>query len=88
MLLLIGRRFDPPHPGGGGAASHMSMESKTVFRPLKEARESGSRCQHIPIKVDISGGHALDGRDQGAHRFSKVTVPGIFTVQSHFKEYF
>ena len=65
MLLLIGRRFDPPHPGGGGAASHMSMESKTVFRPLKEARESGSRCQHIPIKVDISGGHALDGRDQG-----------------------
>ena len=46
----------------------MSMESKTVFRPLKEARESGSRCQHIPIKVDISGGHALDGVTDGHMR--------------------
>jgi hypothetical protein len=46
----------------------MSMESKTVFRPMKEARVRGSRCQHIPIKVDISGGHALDGVTDGHMR--------------------
>ena len=82
MLLLIREEE---------ASSHMSMESKTVFRPLMEARESGSRFQHILMKVNISGGHALDGRDQAARTDSHKSMSLVYllykvTIKSTFEK--